>query len=545
MSRETEGKSLSIKGKLYIGVVLLCVLGAILGIIGMVGMNKALEGLNSVYENRVVPLRDLKTISDEYAIAVVDALHKVRDGGMTSASARSRLDEARTSIASHWKAYMSTELVSEEQRLVGLATPLMQRADALLVRIEQALANDRSSELDEIARRELYQTIDPVTDIIGQLTNIQLDAAQATYDTYKALGERLQWLVAISTVVLLALALLLASWFIRSNILRPLDEAMLFAQRIASADLSSDLRVHRNDEIGVLARALSEMKSQLRGLIELIGSNATKIAAFAEQLATTSSNIAEASEQQSKSASSMAAAVEEMTVSISHVASFATDARQLAEESGAASHDGGLAMTEVVGDIKRIAASVDDASQAVSQLGDHSREIASVVNVIKDVADQTNLLALNAAIEAARAGEQGRGFAVVADEVRKLAERTAVATQEIGKIIQLISSGTERAVTSMARQVEEVTAGVQVAGSAGEKVGRINESSERVMDAVAEISQALVEQSAASNDIAQNVERIATMGEQNSQAAQETAAATRNLAQLSVELQQIVARFRM
>ena len=538
-------KTLTIRTRLYAAFGLLFLLAACIGALGLDGMGRTLSGLDSVYEDRVVPLRDLKVISDEYAVAVVDAAHKARDGALGPEQAGKRMREAQRTIAERWAAYRATRLVPAEEQLVARIEPLMKNADALIDRMAGALEKGWTSELHAVAANELYPTIDPVSGAISELIEVQLDVARQTYDEYHALYEKLWLLIVLAVAGSVAVGAAGSLWFIRSVVMGPLDEARDFARRIAGADLSSSIRVHRSDEIGQLALALREMQASLRGMVELIGHNAERIASSSEELSASSGHIAEASEEQSRAASSMAAAVEEMTVSINHVADFAADARRMAEESGAASREGEQVIGDVVADIGRIADSVDQASGVVRELGSHSREIASVVNVIREVAEQTNLLALNAAIEAARAGEQGRGFAVVADEVRKLAERTAASTQDIARIVELITTGTERAVGSMEHQVEEVKSGVALAARAGETIGLINAASAKVVAAVGEISLALGEQSSASTEIAQNVERIAGMGEQNSGAVRESAAAARDLAALAAELQQAVGRFRM
>jgi methyl-accepting chemotaxis protein len=196
-----------------------------------------------------------------------------------------------------------------------------------------------------------------------------------------------------------------------------------------------------------------------------------------------------------------------------------------------------------VDEMSRISASVRESSAVILDLEQRSRDISAIVKAIKEIAEQTNLLALNAAIEAARAGEQGRGFAVVADEVRKLAERTTLSTQEIAGMIDQIQKGTRTAVSSMEAGMRRVDSGVELAGQAGDAIGRIKASAEQVVGVVDSISAALREQSAASNDIARKVEQIAQMSEENTAAVQNTAVTARDLGQLSAFLESAVKRF--
>jgi len=251
------------------------------------------------------------------------------------------------------------------------------------------------------------------------------------------------------------------------------------------------------------------------------------------------------SEQQSEAASNMAAAVEEMTVGIEEIASSASSAEGISAESGRLPSDGGAVVARTVEEMERIAVSVRESASVIQDLGDQSARISTIVNSIKEIADQTNLLALNAAIEAARAGEAGRGFAVVADEVRKLAERTAKATDEITGMVTAIQKGTDRAVETMQGGVIRVQEGVVLAGQAGHSMDQIREGASQVVRAITDISQALREQGTASTDIARNVERIAQMAEQNSNAVRDTAGTARRLENLAQQLRAEVSHFRI
>jgi methyl-accepting chemotaxis protein len=241
----------------------------------------------------------------------------------------------------------------------------------------------------------------------------------------------------------------------------------------------------------------------------------------------------------------MAASVEEMTVSINTVASSAGDAQSMAERAGEVSNEGGQIIERTAAEMGAIAQTVAQASNVIQALGSDSQQISSVVQVIKEVADQTNLLALNAAIEAARAGEQGRGFAVVADEVRKLAERTAQSTGDISAMIGKIQVSAKEAVDEMGRVVKQVESGKALAQNAGERMAEIREEAGKVSNAVTEISNALKEQSQASQDIAKHVESIAQMTDENSAAAEETASGAQRLNQLADDVSSTLAKFKV
>jgi methyl-accepting chemotaxis protein len=220
-------------------------------------------------------------------------------------------------------------------------------------------------------------------------------------------------------------------------------------------------------------------------------------------------------------------------------------AQSLSTNTGALSDQGGEIIHHAAGDMQEISNTVTETSSAIENLSKQSSKISSVVQVIKDLADQTNLLALNAAIEAARAGEQGRGFAVVADEVRKLAESTTRSTEEIRSVIGSIQSTINSTVISMGNTVSQVNAGVVLANQAGDSINKIKDSTAQVINVINDISNALVEQSSASNDIATNVELVAQMSETNRSSIHETARASDRLKELAENMRSSVAQFRI
>jgi methyl-accepting chemotaxis protein len=255
--------------------------------------------------------------------------------------------------------------------------------------------------------------------------------------------------------------------------------------------------------------------------------------------------VADASHQQAESASGMAASMEELSVSIDQMREHATESNNLAALSGDASRQGRDITRGAAREMASIAEGARQSSTIVSELGGLSSEISGIVNVIRDIADQTNLLALNAAIEAARAGEQGRGFAVVADEVRKLAERTSSSTQQIGDMITRIQTGTKRAVEAMEADVIRASQGEELALRAGQSIDQIEQRAADVMRSVNEIQHALSEQSAAAREVAARVEHIAQMTETNSRASIQTSQNATQVSDLAVRLNEMVAGFRV
>ncbi|MFA7239907.1 MAG: methyl-accepting chemotaxis protein [Sulfuricellaceae bacterium] len=346
-------------------------------------------------------------------------------------------------------------------------------------------------------------------------------------------------------VVLGGILLGLLFWLSHALVIVPLNEAVAVARKISDGDLSCPINSRREDEIGALMTALDHMQESLRQMIGKITSNAQRIAELSSSLSRTSDEVASQSERQSEEATSAAAAVEELTASISHVSENARNSYALAQRAGETAQRGRSIVESASVEMRNIAESVNQSSQRVHTLGEHSASISAIAGVIKEIADQTNLLALNAAIEAARAGEQGRGFAVVADEVRKLAERTAKSTEEITAMIGTIQSETEHVVETMRQGQQRVETGVEMADEAGLSMSEISSGSEQVVDAVNSISAAIEQQNAASNLIAASVENIAGMSEKNAIAVQDVARASGQLQESANSLQAAVNLFRM
>jgi methyl-accepting chemotaxis protein len=290
---------------------------------------------------------------------------------------------------------------------------------------------------------------------------------------------------------------------------------------------------------------MKEMQQTLRTMINEIVRGAEQLSSASEQLLHASEDVAARSRQQSESASAMAAAVEEMTVSIDQVAENAREAHTISVHAGDLSSKGAKVIQNAATEMHNISEAVQSSSAIIEDLGRQSDQITSIVNTIKEIADQTNLLALNAAIEAARAGEQGRGFAVVADEVRKLAERTTLSTAEIAGMVGKIQNGTRNAVSSMETGVVQAGKGVDLASQAGTSITEIRNGSVRVMEVVNSISDSIREQGTVSSEIAKNIERIAQMSEESASAIQHTTDAARHLQQLSSGLHNSVSRFKL
>jgi methyl-accepting chemotaxis protein len=355
---------------------------------------------------------------------------------------------------------------------------------------------------------------------------------------------RILWVI-LAPLLAGGLFIVVSQGLFASKLKRRVENVQRIVGHLETGDLTQRLPMEGNDEITAIARAVNSFIERTHETLHQVREGAGRVSAAASLLFGASERIAKRTIGQSQAASSVAATVEQVTVSVNHVAEHTREAHAISVESGALSVQGGEVVLLASDEMARISQSVRESSNIVMDLEKRSADISAIVEVIKNVADQTNLLALNAAIEAARAGEQGRGFAVVADEVRNLAERTAQSTQEIAGVITEIQEATRVAVLSMETGVQRVDKGVALATQVGESITRVKNSTERVVSVVDGISAALQEQSAASDDIAQKVERIAYTSGENSEAVQHTVATARELDELSGSLEQAVNRFRL
>ncbi len=358
--------------------------------------------------------------------------------------------------------------------------------------------------------------------------------------------KRLAWISVGAIIATQVLLSLLINYILHRFVSRPAGRLQMAITDISkTGDFTRRVEVSGNDEIGQTARSFNSLMESLQKAFGDIHDGIRKVADSSHSLSDSSRQLAKSSSSQSDAASAMAATVEQVTVSIAHVSEGAKEALRISRDSSERSERGGEIIQRAAEEMMKIADSVRQTSSSIENLGKQSNQISVIVNVIKEIADQTNLLALNAAIEAARAGEQGRGFAVVADEVRKLAERTAKSTQEITGMIAVMQNSSKAAVAEMSSMVSQVDEGVALARQAGDAIVQIKTESGDVTNTVEEISDALSEQSKASHDIAVQIEKVSQMIEMNSAAAEQTAFAATGLESLAEEMHATVSKFKV
>ena len=389
---------------------------------------------------------------------------------------------------------------------------------------------DKCTQTIDIGYRELFSTLVPTLD---SLLKVRQDRLQR--DLILEIGDS-------AVFVLLLLWLSGGAYY---AVIRAVHDLSHGATAMAGGDLTVRISMSTSDELSEVGESFNRMATSIQALLRSVQQTASSVSEAASEVSRSANRVSDSSSEQSQAATGMASAVQQMTASIDQISEHARTAQQVSVESGSLSEQGGRIVDGTAREMERIADTVNESARIIEQLGKHSEGISAIVNVIKEIADQTNLLALNAAIEAARAGEQGRGFAVVADEVRKLAERTTKSTTEISDMIGAIQQGTKGAVDSMKSGVMRVAEGVTLSRRAGESIAKIQQGTQEVRQSVGDISNAMSEQSLASNEIARGVEHIAQMAERNSVDVRATADTVLRLEQMASALQAEVKRFRV
>ncbi|MBI1338554.1 MAG: DUF3365 domain-containing protein [Phycisphaera sp.] len=341
-------------------------------------------------------------------------------------------------------------------------------------------------------------------------------------------------------------AVILFVWLLRVMFNKPITELINRIKDIAQGegDLTKRIEVNSQDEVGQLGSWFNTFVKKIHDVIVEVSGAANEVASAATQIAASSEEMASGMQEQSQQVTQISSAIEEMSASVVEVARKSGDAANNASNSGKMAEEGGTIVEQTIEGMKSISEAVSAGAASVQELGKRGEQIGQIIEVINDIADQTNLLALNAAIEAARAGEHGRGFAVVADEVRKLADRTTKATEEIATSIQAIQSETTQAVDRMNAGTDRVGKGVELASEAGQSLNKIVSSAQEVAGMIQSIAAAAEEQSAASEQVSRNVESISAVTRQATEGANQAATAATQLSTKAEQLQALVATFK-
>ncbi|MCL2524015.1 MAG: methyl-accepting chemotaxis protein [Betaproteobacteria bacterium] len=548
--------NLKVGSRLYILTTFASVITVVVMLFGIFSMKHIAAGTEVMYKERAVALVQLGIVdaslialggdffrafqhNPQFEVNQVHSDHAL-EVHLTQAEGRMKAIEAA------WALYMATPLSDEEKTLAAQFTK--EYAQYVNETIRPALASLRANDFsNEVIAKfirgsrglgaALEKTSLDLISVNDKLSELNFEDATQTYHS------SLTYMLMIFAIGLL-LSIFIA-WNIIHSIVAPLTGLQ---ERIGEVEQSGDFTqrvpVSGANEIGQTATSFNQLLGSMQKALKGIFQDTDLLDKAAVELTATAEQAAQSSQMTSETSAAMAASVEEMTVSINHVAQSSQETFQITQRTSKLSEQGGDVIRQTIGKMHVMAEAVRKSAENIDELSQQSESISGIVQVIKDVADQTNLLALNAAIEAARAGEQGRGFAVVADEVRKLAERTSKATGEISTMISAIQESSQLAVSVMAGAAEQVESGVALADQAGTAITDIQEGSAEVQTCVNDATSALSEQSIASQSIAQQVERVAQASEQNSTAAKDVSEAAANIEHLARSMRDTVSKFK-
>ncbi|GAB2897897.1 methyl-accepting chemotaxis protein [Uliginosibacterium flavum] len=537
---------MSIRNK-FMGLMgLLVSLIMIQALVGYWVSTRADTRLHSMYSQRAQSLAKLGAMLDDSNVVRVRLLRATLAATPEAATSElSQVDKLLGNVEKLWSEVKAQATSDDERKFVdkyeaSLGKFVQQRTawiDAL-----KAGDFDKAKAVagDKVTTEAFRDSRGAVRDLFGvedSLAASSFEAAQA--DSRKSLS------ISLGMVALSIVAAILASLFILRPIVSLLQGAVRIAGEVSQGNLTEKIVVKGHDEVNQLLAALDQMQNGLRESVFTMRRTASELGDQAQTLTHGSQETHAQATTQGDAMNSAAAAIEELTVSINVLSNSANDAHETTVRSGQEARAGVEVILGSAQQMHSVAETVNNASGTLQGLGAKSQQINQIVDVIREIADQTNLLALNAAIEAARAGEQGRGFAVVADEVRKLAERTAQSTQQIAKVISEVLSETDSAIHEMENGVVKVREGTRLAEAAGESIRQIVSGTERVGSMVTDISSAIREQTTAAQDIAKSVEHVAQMSEEAIVVADANAAAAHTLQGLSQDLNNAVARFRL
>ncbi|MDF3172120.1 methyl-accepting chemotaxis protein [Pseudomonas sp. ER28] len=440
------------------------------------------------------------------------------------------------------EAYAQSMVLENEKAIFERYLRSRQHFEKTLREILQLESSGQLEQSLTLFSTQLGDAASEMSELIRDLVSINNEQAlQSARDADEIFGMARAWMIV--TIVLAGLLTFLLAWVFTRSIVQPLNQAVEVAESVSNGDLRRPIEIAGKDEPARLMMALKRMQVGLRETVQLIADSSNQLASAAEELNVVTEDSTRGLHQQNQEIEQAATAVNEMSTAVEEVASNAVATSEASRESDTTTQRGRHQVIQTVDSIGLLAIDVTTTAGEVEQLAVQVRDISKVLDVIRSIAEQTNLLALNAAIEAARAGEAGRGFAVVADEVRALAHRTQLSTQEIEQMIGAVHQGADKAVQSIQTSNQRTQATLELAQAAGEALEEIAHSISQITERNLVIASASEEQAQVAREVDRNLVNIRDLSLQSAAGANQTNAASQDLARLAVELNSVVARF--
>ncbi|WP_438308478.1 methyl-accepting chemotaxis protein [Pseudomonas guariconensis] len=525
--------------------VLLGVLVLVMGLVSLYEtrqMDRATDEIRVTWMPAVISLGDVSSaLGRARALTLRSALEEQPSARKATLE---KITEINQTLQGNLDDYERTIIADDDRALFNTFLQMSERYHGLQKSIRDAVAAEQLDEARRLINGPLAEYADSMMKALAALIEYNAKGAEQASQRSSAVFEEAFSLIVVALVMILVALIAIATLLTRSIVL-PLADAVAVAERVATGDLTQDILVLGRDEPALLLRALSRMQQSLRDTLRKIAASSDQLASASEELHTVTEDTSRGLHQQSAEIDQAATAVNQMTAAVEEVANNAVSTADASKGADQTTREGRDQVNQALASIQYLVSDVTDTSGEIEQLASNANEISRVLDVIGAIAGQTNLLALNAAIEAARAGEAGRGFAVVADEVRALAHRTQQSTAEIEQMISGIQSGTERAVTAMHTSQDRANGTLEVAQSAGQALEVIAEAITSINQRNLVIASASEQQAQVAREVDRNLVNIRDLAMQTSAGANQTSAAAQDLSRLAVDLNAMVAQFKV
>ena len=535
--------SVKLGPKLICSFLAVALISVAIGVFGYFQIHKIDNDDTFLYEKCTVPLGQMGDVTEGFERISANMSYIVMEKNYKPEYLKSVAEDLKQ-VEEALKGYQKTLIDAEDEK--NYQEMLAQWATYTKY-VEQLKTLGQAGKFDEMATLRTNEGAKLRADtrnLIQKIIDLNLKAAKDTSDKNNVNANRAGRIM-IAAAILGSILAFIWGLIVSRSISVPVNILAGQARQVADGDLRVTIDCRSKDEVGELSEAFRTMTENLRTTISKVSDTSHRVAAASKQLNVNSEHIATGAEEVATQSATVATAGEEMAATSGDIALSCQNAAEGAQLASKTASDGAAIVERTVAVMSQIAEKVQESARTVESLGSRSDQIGAIIGTIEDIADQTNLLALNAAIEAARAGEQGRGFAVVADEVRALAERTTRATKEIGEMIKAIQRETKGAVAAMEQGVQQVESGTEEAAKSGQALQDILAQVNDVAMQVNQIATAAEEQTATTNEISSNMHQITEVVQQTSQGAHESAAAAAQLNGNAEELQSLVRQFKL